>query len=120
VIDYLGTEDAVLLAEDASFVIRDLGLLAGPMARPQASAFGRDAYPGMAAKIAALIEAINRSHPLLDGNKRLSWICAVVFAMRNGMNLSAPQVEIDTVIRSVADGSLPLAGLEGWIAAHTD
>ena len=119
-IDYLETEDAVLLAEDAGFVIRDLGLLAGPMARPQASAFGRDAYTGMPAKIAALIEAINRSQPLLDGNKRLSWICAVVFAVRNGWNLSAPQVEIDSVIRSVAEGSLPLASLEDWITAHTD
>lgn len=119
-IDYLETEDAVLLAEDGGFVIRDLGLLAGAMARPPASAFGRDAYPEMPAKIAALIEAINRSRPVLDGNKRLSWICAVVFAMRNGVNLSAPRVEIDSVVRSVADGSLPLASLEDWIAAHTD
>lgn len=119
-IDYLVTEDAVLLAEDAGFVIRDLGLLAGALARPQATAFGRDAYPEFPAKIAALMDAINRSHPLLDDNQRLSWICAVVFAARNGVVLSAPQREIDAVIRAVADGALPLAELTQWVAAHAD
>jgi len=117
-IDYLETEDAVLLANDAGWVVRDLGLLAGAIARPQASAFGKDAYPEIPGKLAALIEGINRAHPLVDGNKRLSWVCAVVFALRNGLTLSAPQKEINTVIRAVADGSMSLSEMDLWIRAH--
>lgn len=117
-IDYLDTEDAVLLADDFGLVVRDLGLLAGAIARPQASAFGQDAYPEMPRKVAALIEGINRAHPLVDGNKRLSWVCAVVFALRNGLTLAAPQKEIDKVIRAVADGSMDLSALDRWISAH--
>jgi len=117
-IDYLDTEDAVLLADDFGLVIRDLGLLAGAIARPQASAFGQDAYPEMSRKVAALVEAINRSHPLVDGNKRLSWVCAVVFALRNGLTLAAPQDEINDVIRSVVESSMDLPGLDRWISRH--
>lgn len=117
-IDYLDTEDAVLLADDLGFAIRDIGLLAGAMARPQATAFGADAYPSMAGKIAALVDGINRSHPLVDGNKRLSWVCAVVFALRNGRTLAAPQGEIDAVIRGVAGGDMDPGTLEEWVAGH--
>jgi death-on-curing protein len=45
----------------------------------------------MPRKVAALIEGINLSHPLVDGNRRLSWICAGVFALRNGLTLAAPK-----------------------------
>jgi len=117
-IDHPETEDAVLLANDSGLVLRDLGLRAGAIARPQASAFSQDAYPEMTGKVAALTEGINRSHPLGDGNKRLSWVCAVVFALRNGLTLSAQQKEINTVIRAVADGSMDLSALDRWISAH--
>lgn len=117
-IDYLNTEDALLLTDDFGLVVRDLGLLAGALARPQASAFGEDAYPEMPTKVAALIEGINRSHPLVDGNKRLSWVCAVVFASRNGLTLAAPQTDINEVIRAVADGSMDLSPLDAWVRAH--
>ena len=74
--DFLGTEDALIIAEEMGLVVRDPGLLAGAVARPLASAFGADAYDILERKLAALIEAIDRGHPLVDGNKRLSWVCA--------------------------------------------
>jgi len=62
----------------------------------------------MPEKIAALVEGINRFHPLVDGYKSLSWVCTVVFALPNGLTLSAPQKEIDMVIRAIADESMDL------------
>lgn len=116
--DYLGTEDALIIAEEMGLVVRDPGLLAGAVARPAASAFGADAYETLERKLAALIEAINRSHPLVDGNKRLSWVCAVLFARLNGHTLSANQEEINTIIRQVAEIKLDLDELTIWVQDH--
>jgi len=67
---------------------------------------------------AALIAGIDRSHPLVDGNERLSWDCAVVFALRNGRTLAAPQGEINAVIRSVAEGGMDPGTVEEWVTGH--
>ena len=117
--EYLTTDDVVLIADELGLVIRDLGLLAGSIARPQASAFGEDAYETLPAKIAAIVESINRTHPLVDGNKRLSWTCAVIFAWRNGWDLAADQTEIDATIRNVAAEKMPLEQLTAWVTDHT-
>ncbi|HYO18510.1 MAG TPA: type II toxin-antitoxin system death-on-curing family toxin [Dermatophilaceae bacterium] len=116
--DYLSTEDALSIAEELNFVVRDPGLLAGAIARPAASAFGADAYPGFDRKIAALIESNNRNHALVDGNKRLSWVCAVVFAHLNGWTLVADQEQINDVIRRVAESRTSLDHLTAWVGEH--
>ncbi|MGR7002667.1 type II toxin-antitoxin system death-on-curing family toxin [Yinghuangia aomiensis] len=51
----------------------------GASARPRTTAFGADAYPDVWTKAAALMHAIARGHPLVDGNKRTSWVAARVF-----------------------------------------
>jgi len=119
VTEYLTTDDVVLIADELGLVIGDLGLLAGSIARPQASAFGEDAYETLPAKIAAIVESINRTHPLVDGNRRLSWTCAVIFAWRNGWDLAADQTEIDATIRNVAAEKMPLEQLTAWVTDHT-
>lgn len=86
-IEYLGVDDLVALA--AALLgdpppIRDLGLLAAAAARPKASAFGDDAYPDVWSKAAALLHSIVKSHPLVDGNKRLGWLACAVFLDLNG------------------------------------
>ncbi len=63
-----------------------------------------------------MIEGINRNHPLVDGNKRLSWVCAVNFADLNGWDLVAEQIEIFRTISAVAAGELSLDLLDHWIA----
>jgi Fic/DOC family len=63
---YLDIED-LLTAADAALApvqpkIRDIGLLESALARPQASAFGVDAYASMHEKAAALLESLARKH----------------------------------------------------------
>ena len=67
--NYLTVEDVLAITAQVGYQVRDKGLLASVVARPQASAFGEDAYPTLALKTAALIESINHSRPLVDGNK---------------------------------------------------
>lgn len=88
-IEYLDLDDLVALA--ASLLgdpppIRDLGLLGAAAARPQASAFGEDAYSDLWTKAAALLHSVVKNHPLVDGNKRLGWLACAVFLDVNGID----------------------------------
>lgn len=114
--EYLSTEDSLAIADQMGFLVRDAGLLASAVARPSTTAFGEDIYATFNRKCAALIEGINRNHPLVDGNKRLSWVCVVNFADLNGWDLVADQVEIFTTISAVAAGELSLDALEHWVS----
>jgi death-on-curing protein len=89
--EYLDTDDLVdlaigLLGDPPP--IRDLGLLGSAAARPQAAAFGEDAYPDVWTKAAALLHSIVKNHALVDGNKRLGWLAAAVFLEINGIDVT--------------------------------
>ena len=114
--EYLSTEDSLAIADQMGFLVRDTGLLASAVARPGTTAFGEDIYPTFNRKCAALIEGINRNLPLVDGNKRLSWVCVVNFADLNGWDLVADQVEIFRTISAVASGELSLDVIEHWVS----
>lgn len=93
-VEYLDTDDLVDLA--AGLLgdpppIRDLGLLGSAAARPQATAFGEDAYPDLWSKAAALLHSIVKNHALVDGNKRLGWLAAAVFLEINGIAVTHAQ-----------------------------
>ncbi len=115
---FLATEDAIQITGILGQSIRDVGLLAGAIARPATSVYGEDAYPDLSQKIAALIDGINRNHPLVDGNKRLSWLCARNFANLNGYELRTDADEGERVIFAVARGSMDLSSLTEWTETH--
>ena len=90
-VEYLDTEDLVglacrLLGDPPS--IRDIGLLGAAAARPQASAFGQDAYPDVWSKTGALLQSVVNNHPLVDGNKRLGWLATAVFLELNNASVT--------------------------------
>ena len=68
--------------------VRDYGLLESALARPPATAFGKDAYPDLDAKAAALLHSIARNHALIDGNKRLALAAVIAFCGLNGRHLT--------------------------------
>jgi death-on-curing protein len=113
---YLDIED--LLAAAAAALapvqpkIRDIGLLESALARPQARAFGVDAYASLPEKAAALLESLARSHALVDGNKRLAWVATRLFLIVNGFDVRAPNAVVgDDFVRGAAQGQLELAGI---------
>lgn len=65
--------------------IRDVGLLGGAVARPQATALGEDAYPDVWTRASALLQSVVKNHPLVDGNERLGWMACAVFLEINGV-----------------------------------
>jgi len=98
-------------------VLRERGLLESAVARPQASAFGADAYPDLVTKAAALLHSLVLNHPFIDGNKRTAVLATLVFLDLNGcvvrwdqrealdfmLSLAQHQIEMHDVIAFLRD-----------------
>jgi len=117
---HLTVEDLLALAEDLGVcVVRDVDLLDAAAHRPTAVLWGREAYPSVHQKAAALLESITRNHPLVDGNKRLGWLSVFVFYGLNGWDLRAPEDEAYELVIGVATGRVRIdesaALLARWV-----
>ena len=88
------------------YAVRDYGLLEAALARPQATAFGKDAYPDLDVKAAALLHSIARNHALIDGDKPLALAAAIAFYGLNGRRLTLTNDEAYDLVMSVAEGRL--------------
>lgn len=91
-VEFLDTDDLIELARRLLGdppPVRDLGLLTAAAARPQAGAFGSDAYPDIWTKAAALLQSVVNNHALVDGNKRLGWLATAVFLELNDASVAA-------------------------------
>ena len=105
--EYLDLDD-LLAAADAAVGsradVRDIGLLQAAVARPQATAFGEEAYPTLDEKAAALLQSIVAGHPLVDGNKRLGWVAVRLFYRLNDADVGPTPGEAFDLVVSVASG----------------
>jgi death on curing protein len=85
--------------------VRDAGQLIAAVQRPRISAFGVDAYPDVWTKAAALLQALVIGHSLMDGNKRLGWVAAVVFCRLNDVALGPTDTDAaEDLVVAVASG----------------
>ncbi len=106
---YLTYDDLLYVAAraiDTDVQVRDAGLLQSALGRPQATAFGRDAYATLDEKAAALTHSLARNHGLVDGNKRLSLAALIAFLGLNGRRLTWTNDAAYDVIIEVASGEL--------------
>lgn len=107
---YLTERDVmtVLAATGQEVQLRDFGLLSSAVARPQASAFGEDAYLDPWVKAAALLHSLVSNHPFVDGNKRAGWNAAWTFLEANGVGTLAAGFDVDAaeeMVVAVAAGN---------------
>ena len=86
--------------------VRDHGLLESALARPQATAYGEDAYAGLHEKAAALMHSLARNHALVDGNKRLALSATLAFLGLNGLRLTLSNDDAYDLTMQVATGEL--------------
>ena len=107
--EYLDLEDLLSIVRALGIgPVRDIGLLDSAAARPRASAFAEDAYPTIELKAAALLHSLARNHPLMDGNKRLSWLAVVVFLDLNGCEVTLNDEEAFQLVMDVACDDIEL------------
>ena len=113
--EYLDLDDLVELARTLLGdppQIRDIGLLGSAAARPQATAFGEDAYPDIITKAAALLQSIVNNHALVDGNKRLGWLATAVFLELNRIKASrVPNDDVYQLVVWIASSNPDLADI---------
>lgn len=100
------------------YAVRDYGLLEAALARPQATVFGKGAYPGLDAKAAALLHSTARNHALIDGDKRLALAAVIAFYGLNGRRLTLTNDQAYDLVMSVAAGQLDAVDAIAAVLQH--
>lgn len=97
--------------------IRDIDLLLASEQRPQASAFGADAYPTLHEKAGALLHSLARNHPFRDGNKRTAVLSAILMLAVNGEQVMWDAQEALDIVLAMAQGQRDVRHFVAWL--HT-
>ena len=116
--EFVDLEIFVTQLKRVGFHIRDLGLLESALARPQTSLFGEDAYPTLELKAAVMVESIILNHPMVDGNKRSSWLALNLFVEMNDFEIIATQDEVFDYVLDVANKRIDSGQSAEWIRNH--
>jgi death-on-curing protein len=95
-----------MLAEHQQSLLIAPEKLEAAVLRPQASVFGEDAYPSLAAKAAALLESLAIGHPFIDGNKRVAFAAMDTFLRLNGVVHTPPEDPMYELVLGVAAGTI--------------
>jgi len=106
---YLTLAELLYVAERTlghDYAVRDYGLLEAAVARPRTTVFGKDAYPDLDAKTAALLHSVARNHALIDGSKRLALSAIIAFYGLNGRRLTLTNDAAYELVTGVAAGDL--------------
>lgn len=99
--------------------IRDIGLLQSAVSRPKATFGGKDLYPGIFHKAAALMESLIKNHPFIDGNKRTAITSAGIFLQRNGYLIETAQRELELFTLSVVTNKISIEEAIKWFIKYT-
>lgn len=114
---YLTLSDLLAIIDQRGWgPVRDIGLLESAAHRPATVIFGKDAYPNLDLKAAALLESVVRNHPLIDGNKRLGWLSCAVFYRLNDHVLRADQDQAYDFVIATATGRIDIRTIAGQLA----
>jgi death-on-curing protein len=95
-----------------------LGRLEAAVAQPRASFDGKDLYPGVIEKAAALGFSLVMGHPFVDGNKRTGHAAMETFLVLNGYELNAPVDEQERTMLGLAAGKIDREGLLEWVQSR--
>jgi death-on-curing protein len=99
--------------------LRDLGMLLSALGRPQATFDGKDLYPDLFSKTAALMESLVRNHPFVDGNKRTAITSAALFLRMNGYRLIVENEEMVWFTLACAQSQLSFDGIVDWFKQYS-
>jgi death on curing protein len=109
----LAIHEAQIAEHGGSSVVRDPGLLASALARPQnAQAYSDFGAPGFAALYAL---GIIKNHPFVDGNKRVGVILLELFLEDNGFILTVEDADLTALILAVAAGEMSDENFIQWV-----
>ena len=98
--------------------IRDLNALNAAIQRPYSTFDGKDLYPTIYDKAAALVESLVKNHAFIDGNKRMGYVMLRFFLMECGYDVSATQSDKYNFIIEISKGNLDFESIKEWIVQN--
>ena len=116
--EVLELHQAVIAQSGGSSGIRDLGALQSAVAQPRMTFSGKDLYPTLEEKAAALGFSLICNHPFVDGNKRVGHAAMETFFVLNGHEIAVPEDDAEQMILRVAAGELFRDDLVRWLRLH--
>lgn len=100
--------------------VRDEGLLESALNSPFQTFDGKDVYPSLLHKAAALCRGIISNHPFVDGNKRTGVHVMLIFLEINGAQLKYAQNDLIYLGLETASGKLDGVGVFNWLSEHCE
>ncbi|MFH1524851.1 MAG: type II toxin-antitoxin system death-on-curing family toxin [Chloroflexota bacterium] len=76
---------------------------------------GKELYPDLFLKAAALLESLVNKHSFVDGNKRTGVTAAALFLRANGWRLIAENAELEGFTLRVAASHPEIAVMADWL-----
>jgi death-on-curing protein len=98
--------------------MRDAGLLASALARPQHRAAYGEAVD-VAELAAAYTAGLLQNHPFVDGNKRTGFVIGVLFLELNGARFVASEADATQAVLGLAAGTLDEAGYARFLRENS-
>ncbi|KAA6463354.1 type II toxin-antitoxin system death-on-curing family toxin [Acidobacteria bacterium AB60] len=102
-----------------SLGVRDAGLLASALARPQNTWAYSESQPNLSRLAAGYAFGISSNHPFIDGNKRTALMVSFVFLDKNGLEMTATQEDAFETMLRLAAGEISEEQLAAWFERNT-
>jgi len=102
-----------------SMGVRDPGLLESALAQPCASFGGEYLHRGLFEMAAAYLYHIVQNHPFVDGNKRVGLESALAFLALNGVEIDAPDDDLESLVLAVASGQADKTQAAAFLDKHS-
>ena len=114
----IAVHDSQLAEHGGGAGVRDHGLLASALSRPEnLAAYGA---PDASDSAAAYGFGISRNHAFIDGNKRTGFVAAAMFLRLNGYKLVADDASKVLTMVAVSAGDITEAEFAAWIRLHVN
>ncbi len=97
---------------------RDIGLLYSALNAPFQSFGGKEVYPSLLSKAAAMCRSVISNHPFIDGNKRTGIHVMLIFLEVNGVQPDYTGEELIDLELGVAAGNLDVNDILNWLSEH--
>ena len=111
--DCLSFHDKLLARFGGAGGVRDRGLLASALARPQ-HLFAHES-PTIFDMAAAYAHGIMKNHPFVDGNKRCGLLAAAIFLEANGLRFEATEEDAVVKTLALASGAMTAGDFAAWL-----
>lgn len=99
--------------------LRDLGRLEAAIAAQTQNVFGKELYPSVLDKAAALIRGIIADHPFVDGNKRTAMLTGLTLLEMNGLHFVSDPGEIEDFAVRITTDKLDVPIVVAGLREHT-